>query len=151
MSTPKTKYPIESFGPELMAALIAGGRKVVTLEFKSKNMAHRFQMRVNMLRARMRELNHPDFKVASRARVSIYWGEKGGWPDDPDGKEHGKVIITPRDSEFGDALKDAKVKVEELANDPLEESYTPGTNEPEKFKDPLEDIQPKEKKNDNGR
>lgn len=116
MTAPKTKFPIESFGPQLMDALVGGGRGRVTILFEGKDgkrMAHNFQRRVHTLRSRMREENHRDYVIAARAKVSIYWGEKAAeqdprcklWVDDHNGHRGALIIIAPRDSEFEDVLR----------------------------------------------
>lgn len=115
MTNPRTKFPIESFGPELMAALLRGGRERVVIPFEGPNgkkLAHNFQRRIHQLRNRMRDLEHPDYILASRAKVSIFWGEKAqladpryeSWKDDHNGHRGAIILIAPRDSEFKETL-----------------------------------------------
>lgn len=122
MTTPKTKFPIESFGPQLMAALVGGGRSRLIIPFEGplgKKLAHNFQRRIHMLRSRMRELNHPDYIVAARAKATILWGEKAAdadpkfedWRIDFDGRRGAIIVIAPRDSEFEEVLAKAGVGV----------------------------------------
>lgn len=127
MTKPKTRYPISSFGPELMSALIKGGRKKLALKFENvddeqytgRRRAKKFQLRIYTLRGRMREENHPDFPIASRAIVSVIWGSKAiahgapeSWREDYNGKRGALVVIRPQDSEFGDVLTAAGVTVD---------------------------------------
>lgn len=146
MTAPKTRFPLSSFGPELMIALTKGGREGLTLKFKTRKMAHRFQIRCNTLRSRMRQEGHPDYQIASRAVVSLVFGEKIGRKDDPYGEREAHIIIRPRDSEFGEALKNAGVKLEDLTSDPLAES-TSGETIPtfEEFLDNLGEEKTSEK------
>jgi hypothetical protein len=97
MTEPKTKYPIESFGPQLMSALKRGGRE-----------------RITTLRQRMRQLEHPDYMIATRAKVSLFWGSKAveqgapaEWRDDDEGTRGALIVIQPRDSEFESILSKA--------------------------------------------
>lgn len=114
MSTPKSKYPIESFGPELMEVLLKAGKgETVTLEFPARKDARRFQMRLHQLRGRMRALDHPDWKIVCRARTSLKWV---GGADEP-----ATLTISPYDSEFGDVLKKAGISKPVLPSDPLKE------------------------------
>lgn len=126
MTSPKTKYPIEAFGPELMTALVAGGQREVIIPFDNlsniegsgKRRGHKFQQRIHMLRQRMRELEHPDYKFAARARVSLFWGDRAAaelgdkfasFAGDDRGLRGAVVVIRPHDSEFSDILTKAGV------------------------------------------
>ena len=124
MTKPKTKYPIESFGPQLMEALVKGGREKVMIPFEGedgKRTAHGFQRRIHTLRQRMREESHPDYLIATRARVSILWGEKAreyfpDWEADDNGHRGAVIVISPQDQQFEAAL--AKMKVTPIADIP---------------------------------
>lgn len=115
MSTkPKSKYPIESFGPELLTLLLKVGRgETVVLTFPQRKLATRFRMRVHMFRQRMRETDHPDYIVASRARLSLKYNDNSG-PNDP-----AILTIRPFDEEFSDILREAKILAPTLDDDPL--------------------------------
>lgn len=118
----KTRYPIESFGPELMAALVAGGQRRVEIPFENKKMAVRFQMRIHMLRNRLREADHPNWKIAARARTSLRWRDmvKPEWAGDKEGNKGAVLVIYPHDSDFTDALAKAGITREKiLEHDPL--------------------------------
>jgi hypothetical protein len=128
MTEPRTKFPIESFGPELMTALLKGGRERLAIPFAGpdgagKRKAHMFQRRIHTLRQRMRQENHPDYMLATRARVSLFWGERavdeGGppeWREDPDGHLGALIVIRPHDSEFSDILSQAGIKAGEVSS-----------------------------------
>lgn len=117
-----SKPPIESFGPELMAALIEGSTKVFDFQLPY-NDAVRFRRRIHQLRARMREEKHEKAMLVERARVSIIWGPDAGLPEIETRKINNagrvpvdlnapvKIRIKPYDSEFAAALNAAGVKV----------------------------------------
>lgn len=114
MTVPKSKYPLDSFGPELMQSLLRGGRERFVITFagpEGKKKAHKFQHRIHTLRSRMREENHDHYPLAARVRVSIFWGShavKEGAPKEWETDEHGKrgalIVIRPNDSEFDEVI-----------------------------------------------
>lgn len=71
MTRPKRAYPVSSYGPELMAALVKANREPVTLDFPNRRIAAKFQLRINQLRAAMRGENHPDYPFAARVVCSL--------------------------------------------------------------------------------
>lgn len=121
---PRSKLPIESFGPELMAALIHGSTK----EFRFPlpfNDAVKFRRRVHQLRSRMREEKHEKAMLVERARVSILLGKDAGFETDPeyqrisnggrvprDRQAPALIVIKPYDVEFNAALKAAGVDID---------------------------------------
>lgn len=119
MTKPKSKYPVASFGPELLNFLRKAGQEKVVVVFadegepqgKGKKTAHNFQRRVNTLRSKMREENHPDYKFVYRVKVSIFWGADAiphgaskEWEHDTKGDRGAIVVGQPHDLEFRDAL-----------------------------------------------
>lgn len=123
MKKQRPRQPIESFGPELMTLLKKGSREMVVLTFageRGKKIAHKFHRRVHALRAAMRAEDHPDYTIAAKVLVSIQWGpiavaEFGApqeWQNDHNGNRGAIIIARPRDSEFADVLKEAKVITE---------------------------------------
>lgn len=152
MTAPKTKYPIESFGPELMAALLKGGREPVLIPFEGplgKKTAHNFQRRIHTLRRRMREENHPQYMVATRARVSLFWGEKAAELDpkrfeslreDYDGKRGAVIVIRPHDTEFASILNKAGIEVDGVQIIPQLEETIPDTTPSPTLEDLLSDL-----------
>jgi hypothetical protein len=136
MPRKKTRYPIESFGPELMEALLKGGRERLIITFAGGNSvgfkkAVRFQQRINMLRSRMREENHQQHPLAMRVKVSRAWGDKAValgapdiWKDDVDGRDFGcLVVLQPQDQEFAEELSHARSM-------PVEIDDAPASKEP---------------------
>lgn len=118
MTLPKTKFPIESFGPELMEVLKRAGRgEEITIPFPTRSLAKRFQMRLHMLRQRMREESHPEWKIVMRARTSLRADDLS-----PVGKNKpATVTIYPHDAEFSEALTKAEVKAPSLSSEGLGE------------------------------
>lgn len=140
---PKTRAPksVESFGPEIFEALIEGSKREIVLELPYKK-AVSFRQRANMLRAAMREIGHEKYKVVAQTTLRIMWGKEAGYEDVPEKKNTqnvrspvvkstpAKLIISPADSEFGEALKKAGVEIKPLSI----EDKTSGT-EPKDFGD----------------
>jgi hypothetical protein len=119
--------PIESFGAELLAALVEGAKRKVEVRLPYKKAVHLTQ-RINMLRREMQQQGHPQYSVASQARLSV------SWPPDTDVRKTSRgvsipvnrmtmctVTIQPADSQFGDALRAAGVVVPTLKHDPTED------------------------------
>lgn len=173
MTAPKTKYPVSSFGPELMAFLIRAGRERIMLTFASqqvpeeegseklewdgsgKKKAHAFQRRIHTLRRRMQDEKHPDYRFAARARVSIFWGPNAvlegapkEWINDHKGDRGAIIVGRPHDTEFGDALKAAGVDVSTPGAPPIEPSPEPVSgphSTPAPLSDMLDEIWPDQK------
>lgn len=151
MTEPRTKYPLESFGPELMAALLKGGREKVILPFlgpDGKRRAHNFQRRIHTMRRRMADAHHPNYMVATRARVSIFWGESAYKIDqrqflelkeDHNGNRGAVIVIQPHDIEFRDVLTKAGVEVTGDMAAPIDLPTMPAAAEPG-TKTTLEDL-----------
>jgi hypothetical protein len=85
---------------------------------------------VHQLRARLRELSHPEYPIAARTKVQLLWGLKARHPIVPETHNQNGVsrptdpdapavlILSPRDSEFTDALRRAGIETD-LQHDPL--------------------------------
>lgn len=107
---------VESFGPELLAALLKAstGRYVVKLPF---NHAVRFRQRLYSLRNAMRIAKHEKYSLVSRVRITIAWDKeaatrKAGDHTVPiDQSEPCEVELMPNDTEFSNALAEAGVQV----------------------------------------
>src|SRR5262245_18500354 len=122
MSSPKNlipskrrgRYPVSSFGPEMMAALKEGAVDRVVLKFPNLKTATFFHHSLHTLRAAMRAENHPDAELVSRARASKIWGARlgEGFADDFKGEKGCNVVIQPNDAQFGEAPQEAGVEVE---------------------------------------
>lgn len=123
----RTPRPVESFGAEVMQALIEGSKKriVLTLPYRK---AVFFRQRVNQLRVAMRDMKPPHslYKVVSTTSLSIEWDANTETkknvknvrrPASMDAPV--RLIISPADSEFGDALRKAGVTIKPLTEDPI--------------------------------
>lgn len=118
----KRRYPVASFGPEIMAALVKGSTERVVLKFPTNAAATQFQHRVHTLRSMMREENHPNTALVARARCSRVWGAKLAdlHPNDSEMKQYENdhrgqrcchLVIQPNDIQFAAILKEAGVEV----------------------------------------
>lgn len=145
--------PLESFGPQLLAALARGSRETLTLDFPSYSAAVHFTIRINLLRKRMQLDKHELYPVVARARISYDWGSRAGYAPlsdkvermrrdrRPDGNPPTKVTIRPQDEQFNEVLTRAGVTESELSYDPLRESpEPPTTSERKPWDDPLKDM-----------
>lgn len=127
----RTKYPLESFGPELIEAMKKAALGVVRVRFASKRKAHVFQQRIHMLRGRMERANHPDFKLVAKVRTSLLYGTKAdpSWPDrgSRDMEQPAIVELKPYDIEFISELREAGVISSDKSPtlDISEEEYDP--------------------------
>lgn len=128
---PSRKSPISAFGPELMAALLRGGRERLEIPFPTYREGHSFQARIYSLRQRMKESNHPMSDLAQRARVMLLFGEKAGFPpieirktrrhviQPADKNVPCLVVIQPQDMQFRGALEAAGITAGELSDEVL--------------------------------
>lgn len=87
------------------------------------------QSRIHTLRGAMNRENHPQYELATRTKTSATWDfanhPKGArFPKDA---KDCKLILAPRDSEFGDLLAKAGIIVTNAARDVLEEIAAPST------------------------
>jgi hypothetical protein len=134
MKAPRSPKPVESFGPEVLQALIEGSKREIILELPFRKAVF-FRQRINALRAEMRRQDHKLYPVVSQATVRILWGEDAGYDKVSEHKSSTgvrhpvnrdapvKLKITPADAEFGEALKKAGVEVKTLNTDvPITES-----------------------------
>jgi hypothetical protein len=140
MRATRLPKPVESFGPEILQALIDGSKREITVELPYRR-AVLFRSRVNSLRAAMRQTKHELYPVVSQATVRILWGEDAGMTPVVEKKSSTnvrfpankntivKLVITPADAEFGDALKKAGVEVKPLSPDPVPNTGTGETSE----------------------
>lgn len=130
MTRPKTRYPIESFGPELLALLQKAGRSIepVTLSFERRRDAESLRARLHTLRSKMREQDHPEFHVAARVKISIFAEQQG-----PAGRDKpAKMVLRQRDSEFASIIREQAQVDTALDHDPLDDFPSPSNEEPEK-------------------
>ena len=105
MTRPKaSRYPVTSFGPELMAILLKGAREKVSIPCPDQRFMKHLQMRLQMLRGAMAREKHPQYNLVTRARTTRQWS--------PLGKDLECVLVVqPNDAQFTDALRAAGVSV----------------------------------------
>lgn len=110
----KAPRPVESFGPEILSALMRGATE--GLEFRtSYATAIRFRLRVHQLRESMRRSGHEKYELVCRVRVSIKWPNetpvtKLGRHNVPDDRSVECIVtLSPNDSEFSELLQAAGV------------------------------------------
>lgn len=127
--------PIESFGPELLQALIDGSKKEITLDLTYRQAVY-YRQRMNALRAEMRRQNHQLYPLVSQATIRVVWGEDAGLPAVDEKKSStnvrfpsnkstpSKLVISPPDASLGAALKKAGVEVRPLAPDSVPNTGT---------------------------
>lgn len=148
MTKPRTKMPIESFGPELFNALIEGSKRKVELNTDYKT-AVKLRMRIHQLRARMREESHPLYPIAAKAHLTISWPDsietltsykKIHHPKNP--KSPVTLTISPHDSEYGDIFKDAGIDVLPIDHNLFTDTVSPNgdTDSPPTLEDLLKDF-----------
>lgn len=115
--TRPSRYPVSSFGPELMAALVKGSREPITIPCPDAKTLMFLQQRIHMLRGAMGREKHPQYQLVQRARTSRLW-------DEPEGKRVTKpsrsatnfrLVIRPNDNQFADLIKQAGVVVDDSA------------------------------------
>jgi hypothetical protein len=126
----RTKYPIESFGPEIMAALLRGSRERVDIPLETYRKGAGLQRRIHHLRKLMRDQNHPQANIVSRTRTSLLWGRRAGYEDVeekinsngvhyPTDRSCPVILrLAPFDSEFTDALTKAGISLPEIGEPP---------------------------------
>lgn len=125
-----TRYPVSSFGPELMDILIRGARERIEIAFPDgRTMAH-FQARIHALRASMRRENHSQYALATRARTSRSW--KRGEPN-----TDCVLIVQPNDAQFTSILRAAGIKASEHTKDLLDD-----VNDQPAKPEPIDPIDP---------
>ena len=121
-----SRNPIESYGPELLAALIEGSKNTVVFKFRDtklktgRQQAQYLQVRLHTLRSHMRKNNHPEYKIVARCHTSCRWGRE---VDDEFTRQGFTATLSlyPKDSEFRDAFAAAGITAKDLEGiDPLE-------------------------------
>lgn len=120
MNAPKTKAktprPVESFGPEILAALIKGATEPVRMTLSYK-VGTRLRMRIHQLREAMRKSGHEKYNLVARVVVTVRWPsdtptEKQGRYNVPiDRNTKCEVKLQANDLEFADELRAAGVDI----------------------------------------
>lgn len=107
----KSKTPVVSFGPKLLAALLKAARQEVRFEFPNEpRKAVRLAFRFNQLRQAMRAEKHEFADKVYRVKVLAHLT--------PQGKPTGVLTLTPKDSEFDEAFDAAGVELPDIVNEP---------------------------------
>lgn len=130
MPSPRRLPSVESFGPELLTALVKASREEVRIELPYRA-AISLAQRLNKLRHTMEIQQHELFRIVARVRITILWGEKAGLPP-VEAKRSSKnvprpldtevpsiLVLVPHDNEFMDALHAAGIKAHELQESAL--------------------------------
>lgn len=104
-----TKQPASSFGPELLALLKSGAESRVEIPFAKGKDAIRLRHRIHQLRAAMRRDKHPDWEQVYRTQVLLEGPHIK--PGVPDPNQPQVLVVSPRDSEFNEAIQRAGVKI----------------------------------------
>lgn len=154
----RSSTPIESFGPEVLNALIEGSKRRLEVSLPYRQCLA-LRQRMHKLRALMARERHPLHRAVSRTRIQIVWGKKAGFPSDvPENvssknvaqpKDLGtpaKLILAPHDSEYQEALIKAGISVEQLTHDPLRESLSNSEDTTNPLDRLLDDYSEDEKK-----
>jgi hypothetical protein len=112
------RYPVSSFGPELMALLIKASRERVEVPCQSMAQMKALQQRIHNLRGAMNRERHPQYVIATRVHTSCTWDhdafpvtKKRQFPKDATGC---KLVLYPRDSQFAGILEAAGIKAEDV-------------------------------------
>lgn len=129
--------PVESFGPEVLQALLEGSKREIVLLLPYRE-AVQHRARMNSLRAAMQRSGHEMYRIVSQTTIRVVWGEDAGLDPIPEKKSStnvrvplsknapAKLIISPADKKLGEALKKAGVTVPDFNPDPV-----PNTGSPE--------------------
>lgn len=110
----KTPRPVESFGPEILAALLKGATDGISVSMPYRT-AVRFRLRIHQLREAMRKSAHEKYELCSRVRVSVKWPEEtevtrlGRHFVPSDRSTPCLVLLQPNDTEFAEALRGAGI------------------------------------------
>jgi len=109
MTRPKmSRYPVSSFGPELMAVLLKGARERVELPCEDQRHMKYLQMRLQMLRGAMARESHPDYTLVTRARTSRTWNREAGQD------VNCVLVVQPNDIQFADTFRAAGIAVDDI-------------------------------------
>lgn len=99
-----------NFAPELLALLIAGSEKSVTIKVENRKRAFRLAFRLNDLRVAMRKQGHPQLPVVEGVQVTKapqipqtpgFTNENVPWT----------VTVAPADDDFAQAIRKAGIDV----------------------------------------
>lgn len=126
MTRPKIgRYPVSSFGPELMELLIQGSQRRVEIPCENMKQMKHLQMRIHTLRGAMARERHPQYALATRARTSCTWDHEKFPGRFPKNATNCVLVIAPNDSQFSDILAKAGITPSQGAKDVLEDLALP--------------------------
>lgn len=118
---PKSKIPVSSFGPELLAALIRGAAEPFTVVCPTSAIATKLVHRLYTLRKRMREEHHPQANLAQRCKITNQIGGR-----------HTEVIrFAPHDYEYRSMFAAAGVATRKVTNTLLSDLAAESNTKPE--------------------
>jgi hypothetical protein len=135
----QSRYPVSSFGPELMALLIKASRERVEIPCNSMKQMKNLQMRIHMLRGAMSREKHAQYALVTKVHTSCTWdfdqfpSKKGRGKQFPIDATGCKLLLYPKDSQFAELLAKAGIQVEDIksAEGILDELPVPPTpNDP---------------------
>jgi len=136
--TRPSRYPVSSFGPELLEILVRGAKDRVSIPCPNHKTMQALQMRIQMLRGAMGREKHPQYELTTRARTSRTWNREAGKDVDC------VLVIQPNDFQFSDILKSAGITPSAPMRDILDDTALPDTpsdpsiesTSPDKFDNP---------------
>lgn len=149
-ATPRTRdRPLESFGPEVMQALLLGARQELRIPLPTYREAIQLHLRLQQLRKSMQRHGHPMWSTVARTMVRTKWGVDAGLPPVAEHRNArgvrrpfdtsvpAVVIVSPHDAQFLDALKAAGVDETSLRDDTLLAEPAPDPSSPPDYLDEL--------------
>lgn len=128
MTKPKTKEPLESFGPELLEIMLRAAKgESITLTFPTAKQAHTFRRRLYTLRRRLQDDRPEVYAQVCRCEVGApKQAENNQGPIRP-----ATITLRLKDSEFSAVIAAAKT----------EEGPIRGAELPSATSDPLADLE----------
>lgn len=117
-----SRYPLASFGPELMEILLKGARERVEIPCPDHRTMAFLQMRIQMMRGAMARESHPQYALAARARTSRTWDFEGNNRD-----KKCVLVIQPNDFQFRDILAGVGIIPQKHTEDLLTDAPAPPT------------------------
>ena len=114
--SPDQRYPIESFDPRMIDLMVKGTKERVEVGPMPWRKAFRLQSRMQSLRGRMRNANHPLANLVTKVKLSLFWGERAGLAAIGPASRRGHTLVPPdrdtptilvvelKDAEFDDVF-----------------------------------------------
>jgi hypothetical protein len=114
MTKPKSRRPVYSFGPRLLALLLKGARERVDIPCPDQRTMHWLQVRIHSLRSAMQAEGHPQYPIVTRARTTRSKGDTDC-----------VLTIQPHDNQFDAILDAAGITADEHHGDLLADIDAP--------------------------